>query len=90
MSLAQGDGVGPARSRECYGNVDRFCAMMEEMARTTDAHPHHRPPPQEHSRNRLFGVTKQVEGVSQFVSVEAAERFLAKSAGADKILADYP
>jgi chromosome segregation protein len=60
-------------------NVDRFCAMMEEMARTTDTRflviTHH---PMTMSRmNRLFGVTMQEKGVSQLVSVDlqAAERF---------------
>jgi chromosome segregation protein len=60
-------------------NVDRFCAMMEEMSRTTDTRflviTHH---PMTMSRmNRLFGVTMQEKGVSQLVSVDlqAAERF---------------
>ncbi|MGO9461340.1 MAG: chromosome segregation protein SMC [Rhodomicrobium sp.] len=60
-------------------NVDRFCAMMEEMARTTDTRflviTHH---PMTMSRmNRLFGVTMQEKGISQLVSVDlqAAERF---------------
>jgi chromosome segregation protein len=60
-------------------NVERFCAMMEEMARTTDTRflviTHH---PMTMSRmNRLFGVTMQEKGVSQLVSVDlqAAERF---------------
>ncbi len=60
-------------------NVDRFCAMMEEMARTTDTRflviTHH---PMTMSRmNRLFGVTMQEKGVSQLVSIDlqAAERF---------------
>jgi chromosome segregation protein len=60
-------------------NVDRFCTMMEEMARTTETRflviTHH---PMTMSRvNRLFGVTMQEKGVSQLVSVDlqAAERF---------------
>jgi chromosome segregation protein len=60
-------------------NVDRFCAMMEEMARSTDTRflviTHH---PMTMSRmNRLFGVTMQEKGISQLVSVDlqAAERF---------------
>ncbi len=60
-------------------NVDRFCAMMEETARTTETRflviTHH---PMTMSRmNRLFGVTMQEKGVSQLVSVDlqAAERF---------------
>ncbi len=60
-------------------NVDRFCAMMEEMARTTDTRflviTHH---PMTMSRmNRLYGVTMQEKGISQLVSVDlqAAERF---------------
>jgi chromosome segregation protein len=60
-------------------NVDRFCAMMEDMAKSTDTRflviTHH---PMTMSRvNRLFGVTMQEKGVSQLVSVDlqAAERF---------------
>ncbi len=60
-------------------NVDRFCAMMEEMARTTDTRflviTHH---PMTMSRmHRLFGVTMAEKGISQLVSVDlqAAERF---------------
>jgi chromosome segregation protein len=60
-------------------NVDRFCAMMEEMARTTNTRflviTHH---PMTMSRmNRLYGVTMQEKGISQLVSVDlqAAERF---------------
>ncbi len=60
-------------------NVDRFCAMMEEMTRTTETRflviTHH---PMTMSRmNRLFGVTMQEKGISQLVSVDlqAAERF---------------
>ncbi len=60
-------------------NVERFCRMMEEMARTTNTRflviTHH---PMTMSRmNRLFGVTMVEKGVSQLVSVDlqAAERF---------------
>ncbi len=60
-------------------NVDRFCTMMEEMARTTETRflviTHH---PMTMSRmHRLFGVTMQEKGVSQLVSVDlqTAERF---------------
>ncbi|MDX2263670.1 MAG: chromosome segregation protein SMC [Hyphomicrobiales bacterium] len=53
-------------------NVDRFCAMMEEMARSTETRflviTHH---PMTMSRmHRLFGVTMQEKGVSQLVSVD--------------------
>lgn len=53
-------------------NVDRFCAMMEDMARSTETRflviTHH---PMTMSRmNRLFGVTMQEKGVSQLVSVD--------------------
>lgn len=60
-------------------NVDRFCKMMEEMARSTDTRflviTHH---PMTMARmNRLFGVTMVEKGISQLVSVDlqAAERF---------------
>ncbi len=60
-------------------NVDRFCTLMEEMARTTDTRflviTHH---PMTMSRmHRLFGVTMQEKGISQLVSVDlaTAERF---------------
>ncbi|ADP72230.1 chromosome segregation protein SMC [Rhodomicrobium vannielii ATCC 17100] len=60
-------------------NVDRFCTMMEEMARSTETRflviTHH---PMTMARmNRLFGVTMQEKGISQLVSVDlqAAERF---------------
>ena len=60
-------------------NVDRFCTLMEEMARTTETRflviTHH---PMTMSRmSRLFGVTMHEKGVSQLVSVDlqAAERF---------------
>jgi len=59
-------------------NVERFCLLMEEMARETDTRfliiTHH---PLTMSRmSRLFGVTMAERGVSQLVSVdlEAAER----------------
>jgi chromosome segregation protein len=61
-------------------NVDRFCRMMEKMARDTDTRflviTHH---PETMARmNRLFGVTMAEKGVSQLVSVdlETAEQFL--------------
>jgi len=60
-------------------NVDRFCTMMEEMARSTETRflviTHH---PMTMARmNRLYGVTMQEKGISQLVSVDlqAAERF---------------
>jgi chromosome segregation protein len=59
-------------------NVERFCLLMEEMARETDTRfliiTHH---PLTMSRmSRLFGVTMAERGVSQLVSVdlETAER----------------
>lgn len=59
-------------------NVERFCNLMEEMAKETDTRfliiTHH---PLTMSRmNRLFGVTMAEKGVSQLVSVdlETAER----------------
>jgi chromosome segregation protein len=59
-------------------NVERFCLLMEEMAKETDTRfliiTHH---PLTMSRmNRLFGVTMAERGVSQLVSVdlETAER----------------
>jgi chromosome segregation protein len=61
-------------------NVDRFCGLMEHMARDTDTRflviTHH---PMTMARmNRLFGVTMGERGVSQLVSVDlaTAERFL--------------
>lgn len=53
-------------------NVERFCAMMEEMAKSTDTRflviTHQ---PMTMSRmNRLFGVTMMEKGVSQLVSVD--------------------
>ena len=60
-------------------NVDRFCTMMDEMARSTATRflviTHH---PMTMSRvHRLFGVTMAEKGVSQLVSVDlaTAERF---------------
>jgi chromosome segregation protein len=59
-------------------NVERFCLLMEEMAKETDTRfliiTHH---PLTMSRmSRLFGVTMAERGISQLVSVdlEAAER----------------
>jgi chromosome segregation protein len=59
-------------------NVDRFCVLMEEMAKETDTRfliiTHH---PLTMARvSRLFGVTMAERGVSQLVSVdlETAER----------------
>jgi len=61
-------------------NVDRFCTLMEQMAKETETRflviTHH---PMTMARmNRLFGVTMGEKGVSQLVSVDlaAAERFL--------------
>jgi chromosome segregation protein len=59
-------------------NVERFCLLMEEMARTTDTRfliiTHH--PLTMARMSRLFGVTMAERGVSQLVSVdlETAER----------------
>ncbi len=59
-------------------NVDRFCRLMEEMAKETDTRfliiTHH--PLTMARMSRLFGVTMQERGVSQLVSVdlETAER----------------
>jgi chromosome segregation protein len=59
-------------------NVDRFCLLMEEMARSTDTRfliiTHH--PLTMARMSRLFGVTMSERGVSQLVSVdlETAER----------------
>ncbi|MEE9589960.1 MAG: chromosome segregation protein SMC, partial [Hyphomicrobiaceae bacterium] len=60
-------------------NVDRFCTLMEEMAKSTDTRflviTHH---PMTMSRmDRLFGVTMAERGVSQLVSVdlETAESY---------------
>ncbi len=60
-------------------NVDRFCTLMESMARETDTRflviTHH---PMTMTRmNRLFGVTMAEKGVSQLVSVdlETAQSF---------------
>jgi len=60
-------------------NVDRFCTLMEEMARSTETRflviTHH---PMTMARmDRLFGVTMAEKGVSQLVSVDlvTAEQF---------------
>ncbi len=59
-------------------NVDRFCRLMDEMARGTDTRfliiTHH--PVTMARMSRLFGVTMQERGVSQLVSVdlETAEK----------------
>ena len=59
-------------------NVDRFCRLMEEMAKETDTRfliiTHH--PLTMARMSRLFGVTMAERGISQLVSVdlEAAER----------------
>ena len=59
-------------------NVDRFCLLMEEMARSTDTRfliiTHH--PLTMARMSRLFGVTMSERGVSQLVSVDlgTAER----------------
>ena len=59
-------------------NVERFCRMMEEMARETDTRfliiTHH--PLTMARMSRLFGVTMAERGISQLVSVdlETAER----------------
>ena len=60
-------------------NVERFCNLMEEMAKQTDTRfliiTHH--PLTMARMSRLFGVTMSERGVSQLVSVdlETAERF---------------
>lgn len=55
-------------------NVDRFCLMMEEMARSTETRflviTHH--PMTMERMDRLFGVTMSEKGVSQLVSVDLA------------------
>lgn len=55
-------------------NVDRFCLMMEEMARSTNTRflviTHH--PMTMERMDRLFGVTMSEKGVSQLVSVDLA------------------
>jgi chromosome segregation protein len=59
-------------------NVDRFCRLMDEMAKETDTRfliiTHH--PLTMARMSRLFGVTMAERGISQLVSVdlEAAER----------------
>lgn len=55
-------------------NVDRFCTLLEDMAKNTDTRfliiTHH---PMTMARmNRLFGVTMSERGVSQLVSVDLA------------------
>ncbi|MCX5497479.1 chromosome segregation protein SMC [Kaistia dalseonensis] len=61
-------------------NVERFCNLLDEMARATDTRfvtiTHN--PITMARMNRLFGVTMAERGVSQLVSVdlETAERFL--------------
>jgi len=60
-------------------NVERFCVLMEEMAKETDTRfliiTHH--PLTMARMSRLYGVTMSERGVSQLVSVdlETAERF---------------
>lgn len=53
-------------------NVDRFCLMMEEMARSTDTRflviTHH--PMTMERMDRLYGVTMSEKGISQLVSVD--------------------
>ncbi|MFZ1679563.1 MAG: AAA family ATPase, partial [Rhizobiaceae bacterium] len=62
-------------------NVERFCNLMDEMARTTETKfviiTHN--PITMARMNRLFGVTMAEQGVSQLVSVDlqTAERFIA-------------
>ena len=64
-------------------NVERFCNLLDEMARTTDTRfvtiTHN--PITMARMNRLYGVTMAERGVSQLVSVdlETAERFLEAS-----------
>ena len=60
-------------------NVHRFCALLEEMTKTTDTRflvISHNPITMA-AMSRLFGVTMQEKGVSQLVSVDlqTAERF---------------
>ena len=64
-------------------NVDRFCTLMEEMARSTQTRflviTHH---PMTMSRmDRLFGVTMAEKGVSQLVSVDLATAEQFREAG---------
>ncbi len=64
-------------------NVERFCNLLDEMARSTDTRfvtiTHN--PITMARMNRLYGVTMAERGVSQLVSVdlETAERFLEAS-----------
>ena len=56
-------------------NVDRFCTMVEEIAKTTSTRfviiTHHR---MTMARvNRLYGVTMGEQGVSQLVSVDLGQ-----------------
>jgi chromosome segregation protein len=60
-------------------NVERFCNLLDEMARTTDTRfmvVTHNPITMSRMK-RLYGVTMAERGVSQLVSVdlETAERF---------------
>ncbi|MEZ5774171.1 MAG: AAA family ATPase [Hyphomicrobiaceae bacterium] len=64
-------------------NVDRFCTLMEEMARQTETRflviTHH---PMTMARmQRLFGVTMAEKGVSQLVSVDLAVAETYREAG---------
>ena len=64
-------------------NVDRFCTLMEEMARSTETRflviTHH---PMTMARmDRLFGVTMAEKGVSQLVSVDLATAEQFREAG---------
>jgi chromosome segregation protein len=53
-------------------NVERYCDLLDEMARTTDTRfvviTHN--PITMARMNRLYGVTMAERGVSQFVSVD--------------------
>jgi chromosome segregation protein len=65
------------------GNVDRFCTLLEEMARKTVTRflviTHH---PMTMSRmDRLFGVTMAEKGVSQLVSVDLTKAEQLREAG---------
>jgi chromosome segregation protein len=64
-------------------NVERFCNLLNEMARTTDTRflviTHH---PVTMSRmDRLYGVTMQERGVSQLVSVDLTGAAALRAAG---------
>jgi chromosome segregation protein len=58
-------------------NVERFCNLLDEMARTTETRfviiTHN--PITMARMNRLFGVTMAEQGVSQLVSVDLGFRF---------------